>query len=678
MYYQFGQYLVDKENHKLYCADSVISDDEKTVRLLSLLCESSPELVSKQILLEELWPNQVVSDWSLSKLVSDVRQLLGDSGKDQGYIKTIRGRGFRFNFEVELFSERPIINPTAESAAAVNQSPKKVNRKIVGISSVILLLVVGYYFLSDLINSSETAATKVVNYDSIRVAVLPVINDEASDPVNDWVKYGIMSMATEQLSSYQSLQTLPITSVIGQVSSINYQNVNDSLFTDICGQLGCTHLIVIKHYYDVKSNPVLTYQILKNNDLSAIFDFSQPDIIDTADMLLDHLVSDLIPQEKDHYSLADTYSKDNKANRDYAIGVDELLTGDLKSAKVYLELAISKQPNFLWAHAYLAELAYRTGDLVGSTSIIERLKNQKLSNSQIYFLEHLYSNILYSQGKLEESIDASIALQNNPITLEDPILMGNELLNIGSSLQSLGKMTEAIEYLQKSQQFYKKAKYGSGEGKALYNLANVYLTTLRKTEAIDFYKQAREVFIRFNMPGYALMAKQQIATTNLSLGKIQNAEGELRLVIQGYKKIGDLEGELTATSDLVDVSFAKNNFVEAKERAKSMLVKVENTEFSYLIYHTYALLVKVSLKLDELNQAETYFKKLNGQWDDIRPAYIFMQAHIEQKNGRFQSAFDMVKAIKSRLSEQWTSEHQAVFEQFEQSLQQTKVTPIDY
>ena len=84
MYYQFDRYLVDKENHKLYCDDEVISDDEKTVNLLSLLCENSPDLVSKQMLLDALWPDQAVSDWPLSKLISDVRQLLEDSGKDQG------------------------------------------------------------------------------------------------------------------------------------------------------------------------------------------------------------------------------------------------------------------------------------------------------------------------------------------------------------------------------------------------------------------------------------------------------------------------------------------------------------------------------------------------------------------------------------------------------------------
>ncbi|MCF6193093.1 MAG: tetratricopeptide repeat protein, partial [Kangiellaceae bacterium] len=251
-------------------------------------------------------------------------------------------------------------------------------------------------------------------------------------------------------------------------------------------------------------------------------------------------------------------------------------------------------------------------------------------------------------------------------------------LNIGSGFQSLGEMTQAISYLHKSQQFYQKAKYGSGEGKALYNLANVYLTTLRKKEAVYYYQQAREVFVRYKMPGYALMAKQQIATTNLSLGKIQNAEGELRLVIQGYKKIGDLEGELTASSNLIDVSFAKKNFIEAKDRAEKLLSRLQSTEFSYLTHHTLALLVKVTLKLNELVQAEKYFEQLDGEWEDIRPAFIFMQAHIEQQNQRFQQALNLAKKIKQQIGEQWTKEHQAVLVQFERSLQQNEVIPINY
>jgi len=83
MYYRFGEYLLDLEIRKLYLNDVVVSDDGKTILLLKTLCECYPEVVDKQLLIDTLWPDQVVTDWSLSRLVSDTRQLLGDSGKDQ-------------------------------------------------------------------------------------------------------------------------------------------------------------------------------------------------------------------------------------------------------------------------------------------------------------------------------------------------------------------------------------------------------------------------------------------------------------------------------------------------------------------------------------------------------------------------------------------------------------------
>lgn len=657
MFYQFDQFLVDEEHCKFLSAGEVVSDDQKAIKLLVLLCECYPKVVDKKTLIEQLWPDQVVTDWSLSKLVSDVRQLLGDSGKDQSYIKTIRGRGFRFNSEVKKLAQIPAYT----RSATLHLTKRKV--KVISVIIACLMIVAGYFFMVKPINLEVE-----ISY-PIRVAVLPITSEGNQNPVNEWIKYGIMSLATEQLSSYQSIQTLPVEKVISLAAEVDYEKIDGQLFEDICGRTGCSHLIVIKHKQVPKSDPVLTYQILKKNYRSPISDFSQADIIDTADMLLDYLVSDLIPAEKDHLSLADTYSSDNKANRDYAIGVDELLTGDLKSARIYLEMALNRKSGFLWASIYLAEVNYRAGSLAESIDIIEQMKKRNLNDSQSYFLQHLYSNILYSQGKLEESIQVSIELQKNLLTVEDPILMGNELLNIGSSMQSLGKMEQAIYYLEKSQQAYKRAKYGSGQGKALYNIANVYLTTARKPEAITYYQKAREVFIRYKMPGYALMAKQQIATTNLSLGKIQNAEGELRLVIEGYKQIGDLEGELMASSDLINVSFAKQDFIEAKQRAQTLLIKLEPTEFSYLTHHTHALLVRVNLRLGELASAEEHYQQLNGEWKDIRPEFVFMQAFIHYYHGRFQLALDNARQVKGQLGSRWTNSHQDILVLLEQSLE---------
>lgn len=59
-----------------------------------ILAKASPKPVSKEQLNTLLWPNTIVSEWSIARLISDTRMLLGDDGNQQKYIQTFRGSGF--------------------------------------------------------------------------------------------------------------------------------------------------------------------------------------------------------------------------------------------------------------------------------------------------------------------------------------------------------------------------------------------------------------------------------------------------------------------------------------------------------------------------------------------------------------------------------------------------------
>ena len=69
-----------------------------------------PESVSNKQLANENWDNVVVSDWSLFRLVSDTRQLLGDDGENQQIIRTSRGIGFCIN-QVQIIHFEPENTP---------------------------------------------------------------------------------------------------------------------------------------------------------------------------------------------------------------------------------------------------------------------------------------------------------------------------------------------------------------------------------------------------------------------------------------------------------------------------------------------------------------------------------------------------------------------------------------
>lgn len=670
MYYQFDKYLVDHVKSKIYLDGELISDDEKSVKLVCLLCAGYPDVVEKQTLIESLWPDQVVTDWSLSKLVSDVRQLLGDNGKDQGYIKTIRGKGFKFNSEVSQHLEQ---------VKVAKSSVKKVADKKNLIAVALTLLVISV--LAIIFGWSANTPT---NQSVLRVAVMPV-QSETHDPINEWVKYGVMSMASEQLGRYESIQTIPVPTVISSISESEFTvkkspSEEQSYYQSVCIKIGCSHLVAIKHRVE-NNTAVLSYQIFNADKRSGILEFVQPDVFDAATMLLDYLASDLIPDEKQHIALSDTFSSDQKANRDYAIGVNELLIGDMKAAKDYLNLAIKKQPSFFWANAYLAEVYYRTGELARATELIEALMSQRepgLSASQRYFLDHLTSNILYTQGKLIESLELSKSLLSNPHAMDDPFLSARELLNVGSTYQALGQLEQAADFLQQAMSKYRQANFAAGEGKALFNLGNVYLSQSQLERAIEHYQKAREIFIRFEMVGYALMAKHQTASTSISLGKIQFAEAELRQLVESYKQIGDLQGELTALVDLVDVSLAKNNTQDAIARLQQLIPRIDQTQFSYLQNHIRRLAAVTYLRAEQPEKAEQYVAMFDGNWSDNRPAFAFVPAHILLLKSDFEGAIEMVRSVKDSISEQWTDSHQAIYEQFELAYNEKKIMPIRY
>src|SRR5262249_45604852 len=76
--------------------------------------------------LEQLWPNQFVTDDSLTTAVAQVRRALHDTGQAQRYIQTVRRRGYRFIAsiavlqEVETDARRP---PTADPLIPTEQTP---------------------------------------------------------------------------------------------------------------------------------------------------------------------------------------------------------------------------------------------------------------------------------------------------------------------------------------------------------------------------------------------------------------------------------------------------------------------------------------------------------------------------------------------------------------------------
>ena len=92
----FGPFRLELGNEQLWQDQEPCKLTPKAFAVLRYLVEHAGQLVTKEILLDTVWPETVVSEGALSKCVKELRQVLGDKAQAPQYIETVHRRGFRF------------------------------------------------------------------------------------------------------------------------------------------------------------------------------------------------------------------------------------------------------------------------------------------------------------------------------------------------------------------------------------------------------------------------------------------------------------------------------------------------------------------------------------------------------------------------------------------------------
>ena len=103
--YEFGPFRVDPEKQVLLRDNQPVSITPKTFETLLILVRHSREVVSKDELMKELWPDAFVEEANLSQNIFMLRKALGDTPEDRRYIVTLPGKGYRFVAEVRTVTQ---------------------------------------------------------------------------------------------------------------------------------------------------------------------------------------------------------------------------------------------------------------------------------------------------------------------------------------------------------------------------------------------------------------------------------------------------------------------------------------------------------------------------------------------------------------------------------------------
>src|SRR5215207_5261712 len=92
----FGPFRLDKADERLLRDSRVIALRPKAFAVLKYLLERPGQLVTKQQLLDAVWPDTFVGDAVLKDSIRQLREALGDDVKSPRFIETAHRRGYRF------------------------------------------------------------------------------------------------------------------------------------------------------------------------------------------------------------------------------------------------------------------------------------------------------------------------------------------------------------------------------------------------------------------------------------------------------------------------------------------------------------------------------------------------------------------------------------------------------
>jgi DNA-binding winged helix-turn-helix (wHTH) protein/Tol biopolymer transport system component len=93
---EFGPFRIDAVRRLLHRNGTIVDIPPKAFAVLLVLAERRGTLVSKQELMDAVWPNTAVEENNLARSISTLRKALGEKSGEHRYILTMPGSGYSF------------------------------------------------------------------------------------------------------------------------------------------------------------------------------------------------------------------------------------------------------------------------------------------------------------------------------------------------------------------------------------------------------------------------------------------------------------------------------------------------------------------------------------------------------------------------------------------------------
>ena len=223
MVYEFSDLTLDLDRHLLTRAGQPIKLTKLSFKVLQVLVQAAPALLSHDDLIDQVWgTNRVITLDNLSQRMKTLRQSLGDDPNEPIYIEGLRGEGYRLVPEVRI---RPSETAAAGPSETASHDSVRTKPRMIVTGLVVILAGLLAWFAVDRPNLTEgESATTTANSAPAEVpaalrerqpaiAVLPFAN-LSDDPSSLFFTDGIHDDLLSRISQIQDIKTISRTSVM--------------------------------------------------------------------------------------------------------------------------------------------------------------------------------------------------------------------------------------------------------------------------------------------------------------------------------------------------------------------------------------------------------------------------------------------------------------------------------
>jgi TolB-like protein/DNA-binding winged helix-turn-helix (wHTH) protein/Tfp pilus assembly protein PilF len=361
--WRFARAELDEGTFELRVDGRVVEVERKPLEVLLCLLRHGNEIVSKERILETVWPGRIVTESVLTKCIAKLRDALKD--ERQTLIRTQHGVGYRLTVPVRVErsqahaievvpeppAELPVVEPAAPATIAPPPAPRAARWPRI-LAAITLLAVVVAGLTVGLRERGAAPPTEK------SVAVLPFANlSDASDSAH--FTDGLHDSILTHLALIQDL------SVISRTSVMQYRN-GDRNLRQIARALGVAH-IVEGSVQRAGNRLLVTAQLIDTRTDSHLwagqFDRSLSDVFAVqagiAQQIAGAVHARLTPEERHRIERTPTQSVQAYERYLRALEVDrrsKAERSDVEAAIAQVEQAIALDPQFALAYALLSGL----------------------------------------------------------------------------------------------------------------------------------------------------------------------------------------------------------------------------------------------------------------------------------------------------------------------------------